>query len=260
MSASNGALKHHFKDIEQQRGAERLGMWMFLVTEVLFFGGAFFAYTVYRLWYPKDFAAISGELNVAIALINTILLLVSSLTITLAIRATQLGNRSAQLRNLFITAFLGTAFMGFKAYEYYSDYKEGLVPWAFNFGKEPVHEIGADHSKDKSHDHGHHGPTFLEKWEKDGVSPNRVKMFLFFYYALTGIHGVHLIVGIALVLYLWVRGYVGNLGPAYYANVEVISLYWHLVDMIWLFLMPLLYLAGPHSMAQFKHQLPFFGG
>ena len=91
MSASVGALRHHFEDIEQQRGAERLGMWMFLATEVLFFGGAFLGYTVYRLMYPKDFAAISGQLNVLVAGINTVLLLTSSLTMTLAIRATQYG-------------------------------------------------------------------------------------------------------------------------------------------------------------------------
>src|SRR5215208_7934810 len=142
MSASvgAGALKHHFEDIEQQRGAERLGMWMFLATEILFFGGVFLAYTVYRLYYPRDFADISGRLNVAVALINTFLLLTSSLTMTLAIRACQVGNRSALLTYLMISAVLGAGFMGFKAYEYYQDYEEGLMPWRSNFGQVAVHD------------------------------------------------------------------------------------------------------------------------
>src|SRR5438270_9000995 len=127
MSASvgAGALKHHFEDIEQQRGAERLGMWMFLATEILFFGGVFLAYTVYRLYYPKDFADISGRLNVAVATVNTLLLLTSSMTATFAIRACQLGRRSALLGFLAATFLLGIGFLGFKAYEYAQDYEEG---------------------------------------------------------------------------------------------------------------------------------------
>src|SRR5262249_37922029 len=151
--------KHHFVDIEQQRGAERLGMWMFLATEILFFGGVFLAYTVYRLYYPKDFADIAGRLNVAVAGINTLLLLTSSLTMTLAIRACQVGNRKALLTYLSISAALGAGFMGFKAYEYYQDYEEGLMPWRTNFGHEKVHDP-------ENHDAP---PTTLnEQWEKKG--------------------------------------------------------------------------------------------
>jgi cytochrome c oxidase subunit III len=212
-------------------------MWMFLATEILFFGGVFLAYTVYRLYYPKDFADISGRLNVAVALINTFLLLTSSLTMTLAIRACQLGNRSALMTYLLISAVLGAGFMGFKAYEYYQDYEEGLMPWRSNFGQVAVHDP-------KHHDAP---PTTLnEQWEKDQVSPNRVRLFMTFYFAMTGIHGLHLIIGIGVILYLWFRAYMGWLTPDRYAAVEVSSLYWHLVDAIWLFLMPLLYLAGPH--------------
>jgi cytochrome c oxidase subunit 3 len=237
MSASAGALKHHFEDIEQQRGAERLGMWMFLATEILFFGGIFLAYTVYRHWYAKDFADISGRLNVAVAGINTILLVTSSLTIMLAIRATQLGNRKALLFYLGATALLGTAFMCFKAYEYNQDYEEGLVPWASNFGKEKVHDP-EDHHKEPT--------TLNEQWEKKGVAPQRIRLFMTFYFVMTGIHGLHIIIGIGCMAYLWYRAYRGWVTPDRYVAVEVMSLYWHLVDGIWLFLMPLLYLAGPH--------------
>jgi cytochrome c oxidase subunit 3 len=236
MSASVGALRHHFEDIEQQRGAERLGMWMFLATEILFFGGAFLAYTVYRLMYPKDFAAISGLLNVLIAGINTVLLLTSSLTMTLAIRAAQYGHNGPLKMYLGASILLGSAFMCFKAYEYNQDYHEGLVPWTSNFGQETLH------GDDK---------PLIKKWEEEGVAPQRVRLFMTFYFALTGIHGVHLIIGIGCILYLWVRAVRKTLTPDKYVAVEVTSLYWHLVDAIWLFLMPLLYLAGPHHSLHF---------
>jgi cytochrome c oxidase subunit 3 len=244
MSASvgAGALKHHFEDIEQQRGAERLGMWMFLATEILFFGGIFLAYTIYREKYARDFADISGRLNVLVAGINTLLLLTSSLTMMFAIRAVQLGDRRALMRNLAFTAILGSGFMGFKAYEYAQDYEEGLVPWASNFGKEKVHDPES---------HGAADRTLLEQWEEKGVSPQRVRLFMTFYFVMTGIHGLHLIIGIGCILYLWVRAYLGWLTPDRYVAVEVTSLYWHLVDGIWLFLMPLLYLAGPHHSLHF---------
>ena len=244
MSASvgAGALKHHFEDIEQQRGAERLGMWMFLATEVLFFGGIFLAYTVYRLYYPKDFADISGRLNIAVAGLNTILLLTSSMTITFAIRACQLGNRSAMVSCLAITWLLGAAFLGFKAYEYWQDYEEGLMPWRTNFGQVKIHNPDDEHAP----------PTTLnEQWEQKGVAPQRIRLFMTFYFAMTGIHGIHILVGLGVIGYLWCRGYLGWLTPDRYAAVEVSSLYWHLVDAIWLFLMPLLYLAGPHTSIHF---------
>jgi cytochrome c oxidase subunit 3 len=238
MSASEGALKHHFEDIEQQRGAERLGMWMFLATEILFFAGVFLAYTVYRQAYAKDFSDISSRLNVLIAGINTMLLITSSLTIMLAIRAAQLGNRSGLLFYLGATTLLGAGFMCFKAYEYYEDYEEGLVPWCSNFGKEKIHD------PDVKGEHGEPTTTAMEQWERKGIAPQRVRLFMTFYFIMTGIHGTHIIVGLGLLIVLWVRAYMGWLTPDRYVAVEVMSLYWHLVDAIWLFLMPLLYLAG----------------
>src|SRR6476646_9116337 len=196
MSASvgAGALKGHFEDIEQQRGAERLGMWMFLATEVLFFGGVFLAYTVYRLYYPKDFADISGRLNVLIAGINTLLLLTSSLTMTFAIRACQLGDRKSLLTYLAISAALGAGFMCFKAYEYYQDYEEGLVPWSTNFGREKVHNPDKEDAPPS---------TLNEQWEAKGVAPQRVRLFMTFYFSMTGIHGLHILIGLAVILVLW---------------------------------------------------------
>jgi cytochrome c oxidase subunit III len=237
MSASAGALRHHFEDIDQQRGAERLGMWMFLATEILFFGGLFLAYTVYRNFYSKEFAEAAGRLNVLIAGINTILLLTSSLTIMLAIRAAQLGKRSELLWMLAATFVLGAGFMGFKAYEYYQDYEEGLMPWVPNFGKVPIHDPEHPGSPDR---------TLNEQWQDKVVAPQRVRLFMTFYFIMTGIHGLHILIGLAVMAVLWVRAYLGWITPDRYVSVEVSSLYWHLVDAIWLFLMPLLYLAGPH--------------
>jgi cytochrome c oxidase subunit 3 len=249
MSASVGvgALKHHFEDIEQQRGAERIGMWMFLTTEILFFGGIFMAYTVYRLYYPKDFADVSGRLNVAVAGVNTLLLLTSSLTMTFAIRACQLGNRSALLGLLAVSGILGAGFMGFKAYEYNQDWEEGLVPWRTNFGTVLVHD--PDHPSTNPHEPP--TTTLNQQWEAKGVAPQRVRLFMTFYFCMTGIHGLHIIIGLGVIAYLWGRAYLGWLTPDRYAAVEVSSLYWHLVDAIWLFLMPLLYLAGPHHSLHF---------
>lgn len=222
MSASTHSpvLKHHFEDLGQQHACERLGIWMFLATEILFFGGVFAAYTVYRLWYPAEFELASSHLNRVFATINTVLLISSSLTITLAIRSAKLGDRGALIRRLLITAALASGFMVVKGFEYAQDFEEHLVP----------------------------GPMFSTHFHDDavekGLDPGKVQLFLCFYYIMTGIHGVHIIVGIGCILWLVWEAWRGTIPPENYSTVEVVSLYWHLVDAIWLFLMPLLYLAG----------------
>jgi len=170
---------------------------------------------------------------------------------TLAIRSAQLGNRSALIRQLAVTALLGTAFMGFKAYEYATDVKEEFVPGpifqeayleaqhALANGEHPPHSPAVDLANKNA------GKTV---GEPGYVSPERVQLFLCFYYTMTGIHGVHIIVGIGCIVWLIQQALYGKIPPENYSTVEVVSLYWHLVDMIWLFLMPLLYLVGgaPH--------------
>ena len=218
-------LKHHFDNLEQQHSAERLGMWMFLATEVLFFSGLFGSYTVYRLYYPVEFEVASSKLNLYFATINTVFLVTSSLTMTFAIRAAKLGRRDALIRFLLVTAALGTAFMVVKGFEYAQDFEEGLVP-----GK-------------------YFNPVPEKAFPTQGVDLGKVQLFLCFYYIMTGIHGIHLIIGIGCVLWLVFEAARGKIPPENYSTVDVVSLYWHLVDAIWLFLMPLLYLAGaslPH--------------
>jgi cytochrome c oxidase subunit III len=219
-----GVLAHHFDNIEQQRGAARLGMWMFLVTEVLFFGGVFVAYAAYRIWYPHDFEAGSSKLNVLIASINSLILLTSSLTCTLAIHAAQTGNRKQMVRMLAVSAALGLAFLGFKAVEYTQDYHENLIP----------------------------GPSFnSSEFEHEGANPQRVQLFFLFYYFMTGLHVIHLAVGVGLLIWLTVLAQKGWIPPERYVVVEVTGLYWHFVDLMWMFLLPLLYLAGSHHSLHF---------
>lgn len=222
-------LKHHFDNLGQQHAAERLGMWMFLATEVLFFGGVFGAYTVYRYWYPAEFEFASSKLILWIAAVNTFLLITSSLTMTFAIRCAQTGDRVGLIRNLLITAALGSGFMGFKAYEYYMDYEEHLLPGVKFKDSHAFKELEEKNA----------GVAFERQ-----IKPERVQLFLVFYYSMTAIHTIHLAVGVGCVLWLACEARRGMIPPENYSTVEVVSLYWHLVDAIWLFLMPLLYLAG----------------
>jgi cytochrome c oxidase subunit 3 len=248
-------LKHHFDNLEQQHSAEKLGMWMFLVTEVLFFSGLFVAYTVYRHFYPAEFAFASSHLVLWIAGVNTALLITSSLTMTLAIRAAQLGKKGDLLRYLAITFLLGAGFMGFKAFEYYTDIHEQFVPGTM-FQTEYARAV--DHVAHHSAKDGKHDDHGIQHWaielaeNNKGKDPNsegyifpeRVQLFLVFYYTMTGIHGIHIIAGLGCIVWLLMLAKCDKIPPQRYATVEIISLYWHLVDMIWLFLMPLLYLIS----------------
>jgi cytochrome c oxidase subunit 3 len=245
-------LKHHFDNLEQQHASEKLGMWMFLVTEVLFFSGLFVAYTVYRHLYPGEFAFASNHLILWIAGVNTVLLITSSLTATMAIRAAQLGQKQSLINYLAITLLLGAGFMGFKAFEYYTDAHEQFVPgtmFANEYAKAVEH-----HAHGSAADKSVHVEHWAEELAKnnagkqpgeDGyLAPERVQLFLCFYYIMTGIHGIHILAGLGCIGWLIQQAYANKIPRENYSTVEVVSLYWHLVDMIWLFLMPLLYLAG----------------
>ena len=254
-------LKHHFEDLGQQHACERLGIWMFLATEILFFGGVFGAYTVYRLWYPSEFVFASAHLNRTFATINTVLLISSSFTITMAIRSAKLGDRSGLIRRLLVTALLATAFMVIKGFEYNADFHEKYVPgptfqteYARTAAKLAPMSYGeaekfvAENNK-SAHAEYEHWAANLALRNKEGsplgaADPGKVQLFLCFYYVMTGIHGIHIIVGIGCILWLVWEAWRGTIPPENYSTVEVVSLYWHLVDAIWLFLMPLLYLAG----------------
>lgn len=220
----HGVLAHHFEDLEQQRGTAEFGMWLFLATEILIFGALFTGYTVYRLRYPHDFEAASARLNILIGSVNTIVLLSSSLTMVLSVHATRVGRRQMLLTCLLLTILLGGTFLGLKVVEYYVDYKENLVP---GLAFDPGEWTKLD---------GEQGP----------VQPQRVQLMLAFYYIMTGLHGVHMIIGMGLLIWLVTEARKGLLTPVRYMPVEVVGLYWHFVDIVWIFLLPLLYLTGTH--------------
>jgi cytochrome c oxidase subunit III len=213
-------LAHHFRDPAQQHETATLGMWVFLATELMVFGGLFTGYAAYRYQYPREFDAASRELNIVFGGVNTVVLLTSSLTMALGVWAAQLGRRRLLVWMLVATAALGTLFLIIKFFEYREDYEKNLVP---GLAFDPA------------------------AWRAHECNPRHVQLFLMFYYIMTGLHAVHLIIGIGLIGILAVMAGRGSFGPVYYSPVEVGGLYWHFVDVIWIFLLPLLYLAGTRS-------------
>ncbi|HZZ71967.1 MAG TPA: cytochrome c oxidase subunit 3 family protein [Pirellulales bacterium] len=220
MSTDSSHRASHFDTAEQQREAGKLGMWIFLATEIMVFGAVFTGYIVYRMQFPRAFALASDHLNLLIGGINTGVLLTSSLTMALAVHAAQVNLQRRLVLCLSLTALLGTLFMVLKGVEYYLDYRENLVP----------------------------GLAFQpSEWFSAETRPEHVELFLVFYYVLTGLHAIHLTIGIVILLLLTVRAKQGRFSPAYYTPVEVFGLYWHFVDVVWIFLLPLLYLVATRT-------------
>jgi cytochrome c oxidase subunit 3 len=211
----HASLAHHFDSLDDQREAATLGMWFFLVTEVLFFGGLFLTYTLYRSWYPGAFAAASHEMLIWAGTINTVVLITSSLTMALAVHAAQTGNRRALLGFLIATMVLGVAFLGIKAFEYRTGFLEGHFP----------------------------GPGF----RFEAKYYQHAQIFFSLYYLMTALHAVHMIIGLGLMgVMLWMS-WRGTINADYYNPIEISGLYWHFVDIVWIFLFPLLYLIGRHA-------------
>ncbi|MCE5268318.1 MAG: cytochrome c oxidase subunit 3 family protein [Planctomycetaceae bacterium] len=216
-------LEEQYENLDQQHHAASLGMWVFLATEVMFFGALFLSVAVYRYLYTEAFERASGRLNWQIGGLNTLVLLVSSLTMVLAVHYAQLGSRKRIILFLGLTALLGACFLSLKGLEYYIDYEEKLVP-GFQFDS--------------------------NEWvTREGLRPDQVphvKLFLFLYWVMTGIHGLHVTIGIGVVLVMLMLAWKGRFSQAYYAPIDVTALYWHFVDIVWIFLLPTLYLLGTH--------------
>lgn len=207
-------LQHHFDNLDQQFEASALGMWLFLVTEILFFGGLFLAYMIYRMQYPDAFAQASHHLNVVLGGVNTAVLIGSSLTMAMAVWAAQLGKREAQMAFLAFTMVLGLAFLGIKAVEYSHKFHEGLVPGSnFRFDGDAQH----------------------------------AQLFFSLYFVMTGLHAFHMVIGLVIMAVLFVMAGKGRFTKQYHTPVEVSGLYWHFVDIVWIFLFPLLYLIDRHG-------------
>ena len=206
-------LRHHFDDSAQQLDSSTLGMWVFLVTEVMFFGGMFGAYTVYRSMYTEAFASTSHFMNVTIGGINTGVLICSSFTMVLAVRSAQLGQKKAIIAFLVLTLILGCVFLTLKYVEYHEKWVDHHIP----------------------------GPGFQYA---DSRYVHQAQILFFLYFAMTGMHAIHMIVGVGLLTTLIVMAARNRFSAAWYTPVEMIGLYWHFVDIVWIFLFPLLYLIG----------------
>ena len=230
------ALQHHFENMEQQREAGTLGMWVFLVTEIMFFGGMFLAYTLYRSSYPQAFASASNHLDIKLGALNTGVLILSSLTMALAVYFTQIGKRQPQILCLILTLALGLTFLGVKAVEYKDKYDSHLIPGYLI----PSHPFGPEIAEE-GHAAGPHEIELLP-----GATIRQVELFYWIYFAMTGMHALHMIIGAGLLTYLLIYSLKGWFDPEYHSPVEIIGLYWHFVDIIWIFLFPLLYLLGRH--------------
>lgn len=214
MSEASNIIAHQFDDAEQQREASTLGMWVFLATEVMFFGGLFLGYIIYRASYPAAFAAASNHLDVWLGLINTVVLISSSFTMVLAVYNAASARHRALRTSLLLTILLGCIFLGIKFYEYHMKFEEHLVP----------------------------GASFAFP---DPLAP-AAEIFFSFYFAMTGMHAVHMIIGIGLLGTLLFGAGRSWYSASYFTPVEMVGLYWHFVDIVWIFLFPLLYLVGRH--------------
>jgi cytochrome c oxidase subunit III len=214
MAEDGALLAHQFDDFKQQQDAASLGIWAFLVTEVLFFGGMFLGYAVYRYRFPDVFAQASNHMDIVLGTLNTAILIGSSLTVVLAVHAAQHDHRRLLQRMLALTILLGAIFLAIKFTEYFHKYAENLVP----------------------------GLNLVAASEQD----RQASIFFSFYFAMTGMHAVHMIIGIGVFSVLFAAARRGRYTSAYHTPVELAGLYWHFVDIIWIFLFPLFYLLGRH--------------
>jgi cytochrome c oxidase subunit III len=214
-----GELFGHFQTMEQQKDSATLGMWIFLSTEILFFGGLFLTYTVNRHAYPGIFAEASKTLDLKLGTINTIVLIASSLTMAMAVWSAQTGKKKLITIFLLLTLLLGSVFLGIKAIEYHAKYVEHHIP-GLPFQFEPGSDIATN---------------------------AHTQLFFSLYFGMTGLHAMHMVVGVGLLMWLIRQSLKGRFTPEYNTPVENIGLYWHFVDIVWIYLFPLLYLIDRHK-------------
>ena len=208
-------LQHHFANFAQQYEAASMAMWCFLITEILFFGGVFLAYAIYREMYPQAFAAGSHHLSIFLGCLNTAVLISSSFTMVLGVHAARMGKKNLTSLYLFLTLVLGCVFLGVKAIEYHDKFINHLVP------------------NDTFHFHGFEGPG--------------IRIFYSLYFALTGLHALHMVIGAVILIIILIQNMNGKFSAEYNSPIDMFGLYWHFVDIVWIFLFPLLYLIGRHS-------------
>ncbi len=254
-------LLHHFDDLEQQHLSSSLGMWFFLASEVMFFSGLIASYMLYRFWSPEAFHLASAHMDKWVGLANTGVLLTSSLTMALAVRCTQVGDRKGIVRNLLLTALFAVAFLGVKAYEYRVEINHNLFPGP-NFivpgsPRDPHASPGHAEAGASDHGEGGHGggASDYERLRQASMVDGQVdeqefsrnqghfQLMFVFYFFITGIHAFHMIIGVVLILLFAVLAQMRWFSGYGQTQIEMLGLYWHFVDLVWVFVYPLLYLV-----------------
>jgi cytochrome c oxidase subunit 3 len=248
-AAHHPALQHHFDTMAQQKEAAVIGMWVFLLTEILFFGGLFVAYMVYRVWYFDAFAEASRSLDLFWGGLNTAVLIGSSLTMAMAVRSAQTNHRKATVNWLILTMILGGVFLGVKVIEYSDKFEHHHVPGA-NFVWASEHEApaagegaAAEHDAAAASSPGGHRQLSLSPEQLQRTT----QIYFSLYFTMTGLHALHMIIGIGLMSVITWMAWKGKFDAEYYTPVEMSGLYWHFVDIVWIFLFPLLYLVERHT-------------
>ena len=219
MTEHEEGLQHQFVDMEQQRNAVSLGMWLFLGTEIMFFGGMFLAYLIYRYWYYPEFAAGSRSIDIVLGTVNTAVLICSSLTVALGVRAAQLGKRKTLVILLLVTILFGLGFLAIKGIEWYQKFEEHHVPGR-SFSAQDI----------------------IEKYPQIHIDSAPTQIYFSLYFAMTGLHALHMIIGVGIFCFLTFHAWKGRYTPEYHTPIEIGGLYWHFVDIVWIYLFPLLYL------------------
>jgi cytochrome c oxidase subunit 3 len=283
-------LQHQFEDMKQQEESVSIGMWLFISQEIMFFGGLFTVYLVFRSRFPIAFATGSNHLDVVMGFVNTLVLIVSSLTMALTVYFAQKNNRTLQVVMIILTMLFGLTFLGVKYVEYSDKFHHGLVPVtglnlktkgpaaaeppAAAAESQPEHgAAAAEHvySNPRGEFQWNEGHELLEKVQEEEAASGhklltdyervgyfsggqfdaykfqeKIRSFFWIYFALTGLHALHMIIGLMLMTWLLIKAWQGTFNAEYYSPVEMSGLYWHFVDIVWIFLFPLLYLLGRH--------------
>jgi cytochrome c oxidase subunit 3 len=233
LASQSVALRHHFETTEQQKDTSTIGMWLFLVTEIMFFGGLFMAYIAYRGAYPEAFAMASRNIVISWGLINTAVLICSSLTMAMAVHSAALSKKNALVGYLVATLLLGCTFLGIKAIEYRDKFIN--------------HEVPGQNYEFEIHNHGKEGAAAEGKHHVTPADIAHTQLFFSLYFGMTGLHAFHMIVGACLLLWLIPAAARGKFNAQWHTPVELFGLYWHFVDIVWIFLFPLLYLIDRHK-------------
>jgi cytochrome c oxidase subunit 3 len=245
----HSALAHQFDTLEQQKESATLGMWSFLATEIMLFGGVFMAYFAYRWAYPQVFVDGSHHLDMVLGTINTVVLLCSSLTVALAVNAAEEGRRKTVVWLLLFTIVLGLTFLGIKGVEYYEKFSHCLAPasheclvpgrW-FHFPEEEA--VAGAHGAAEAGAYGAEAARVEETSAMTSTANRPHQLFFLLYFIATGLHAVHMVVGVSVIAVIARLAWIGRFSKEYYNPVEIGGLYWHLVDIVWVFLFPLFYL------------------